>query len=264
MKDKDCFVFKTLVINEKITLHVIDINCIDENLKAIIDKYIISIRKGQNSAWDINTTKKEILSFLETKSKNEGVTTNTQIGAIAEFFIHLWLNVLNFKQECLFKNLEENSVKKGFDGYYSQNNEEWIVESKSGYSKTANICHSAKIDEAYNDLKNKIAGKTSNNPWEEAYNHADLQAVNTNQQIKKHIEKYSIDFINKKFYKVDDFNIIPCSTIFYFEEWTPLAQEEILEELQSKIQMLNCNKMIAICVNKGSTELFFDYLRSEE
>lgn len=36
-------------------------------------------------------------------------------GAVAEFFVHLYLNILGLKQECLFLNLEENSIKKGFD-----------------------------------------------------------------------------------------------------------------------------------------------------
>ena len=75
----------------------------------------------------------------------------TKIGAVAEFFIHLFLRELGYKQEFLFYNLEERSIKKGFDGYFSQGETQFIVESKSGFESTRNISHKAKIKEAYND-----------------------------------------------------------------------------------------------------------------
>ena len=81
-------------------------------------------------------------------------------GSIAEFIVHLYLKACGFSQECLFKNLEEGSIKKGFDGYYTYSNEEWIMESKSGSIKTSGITHRAKIKEAYDDLKNKIDGES--------------------------------------------------------------------------------------------------------
>ena len=55
------------------------------------------------------------------------------------------------KQEFLFFNLEENSIKKGFDGLFSKDSETFLVESKSGTILTKGISHRTKLKTAYTD-----------------------------------------------------------------------------------------------------------------
>ena len=107
---------------EGVSIYVIDIKEISDELKQTMDEFIVSICEGpQETMLTIDDVKQEIKSFiLEKRPKNDndtGRNTYTYIGAIAEFFIHLFLNYIGFEQECLYLNLEERSIKKGFDGY---------------------------------------------------------------------------------------------------------------------------------------------------
>lgn len=112
---------KEYSINDSCKLYILNIKNYSIELKNYVELYIVPIREG-NSGSDLQIAKSELLEFLNRKKES-----TIRMGAVAEFFIHLLLNTLNFKQECLFANLEENSIKKGFDGYYSINDCEWIM-----------------------------------------------------------------------------------------------------------------------------------------
>ncbi len=168
-------------ISSRIELTVIDIEDLTEDVQAILDKYFVKICEG-NSGNDILTVKKSVKDLYSSKN-NEWI-----MGATAEFFVHLYVLLCGFKQECLFLNLEEGSIKKGFDGYYSYNGVEWLMESKSGLIGHEGVSHAAKVKLAMNDLENKVAGRDSkgkkgvpNNPWKNAwtYNFISLFINNT-------------------------------------------------------------------------------------
>lgn len=237
-------------IKDHIFLNIIEITELDNILKTFIDENIVSIYKGKRNI-PLLLTKKLILDFLEKKDMN------AKMGSISEFFIHLYLRSKSYKQECLWSNLEENSMKKGFDGYYSFENKEWIVESKSGNSKTLGISHHDKIDKAYEGLKESIHGLTSNNPWENAYYHASLPNVNAKANIIKKIENLSIRYMLNDFADISEFNIIPCSTIFFNGTITDSVNEK---KLLSKIETFNYKELEIICISKKSLEIFFEYL----
>ncbi|NLJ18995.1 hypothetical protein [Globicatella sulfidifaciens] len=118
------------------------------------------------------------------------------MGAIAEFNIHLYLKEQGYKQACTFFNLEEGSIKKGFNSYYSRKDEEWIMESKSG-KKDKNNTHWGKVKAAYDDLKDKFRGNVANNPWENAYNQASQIDVGTDISIRKKVKLLADNFTNK-------------------------------------------------------------------
>ncbi|PAF46907.1 hypothetical protein BKH46_05540 [Helicobacter sp. 12S02634-8] len=105
-------------------ISVFDLQAIDNDMKVVLDKHISSICEGIQGG-DIRAVKQRIKSTLD------GWSDNLKMGAIAEFFIHLYMKSHDYKQECLFFNLEEHSIKKGFDGLYSLNGEIWLMESKS-------------------------------------------------------------------------------------------------------------------------------------
>lgn len=242
-----------VIIKDSKEIHIINIKDIDGEFSEVIDKYFVKICEGDSGS-KIKIVKKKVRKFLDSKSDE------TKIGAIAEFFIHLHLNKLNFKQECKFLNLEEGSIKKGFDGYYSKNNEEWIMESKSGFITTKNISHVSKIKVAYEDLDNKIKGDTSNDPWNNAYNHACHRDIGTKESIITHIKKLSDDFEEDKFYNIKDFNIIPGATIFLDGTWIDNNFDEQINKVEKLISKLNYNKIIVICLTKKCMNLFIKFL----
>ncbi|MCX6159057.1 MAG: hypothetical protein NTY74_13840 [Ignavibacteriae bacterium] len=235
-------------------LHLINIEEIDTKLETYIDESIAKICEG-NTDINLYTIKKRLIKFLTSK-----IGTNLEIGAIAEFFTHLYLNEIGFKQEFLFLNLEEESIKKGFDGYYSYLNEEWIFESKSGSISTDKISHKNKIKEAYTDLKDKISGDVKNNPWQNAYNHASHIDVDSSSNIRNNLKILSEEFTNDVTHDIDNFNIIPGSTIFLEGNWESINTTELEIEINKLILKFNFNKINVICVNKKSLSLFWDYL----
>lgn len=156
-------------------------------------------------------------------------------------------------------NLEERSLKKGFDGLYSMDDEFWFVESKSGLISTNSITHASKIREAYNDLKNKITTNTSNNPWLNAYNHA--RVVNTKKKLRDNLKRLSDDFINHRYQQIDDKNIIPCATIFLDGIWQPQNHKQIIQSIQN-ISILQGKSIHVICITQKSYDMFMQYLGS--
>jgi hypothetical protein len=250
-------------INKNTNLHIFELQKITNEIKNFIDTRIVNITNGTRKR-DIKIVKNKLKNFLASK---KGSTT--EMGAIAEFFMHLYLSTQGYKQECLFFNLEENSIKKGFDGYYSKNGIEWIMESKSGLSTTKGISHKSKVKEAYNDLDKRLKGikkpsETINNLWENAYNHAKHSDVGTKDSIVAKIENFSDEFELGIFKDIKDFNIIPSSTIFLDGIWIDNDICKITEDIKILVSTLQYQKLEIICFTKKSLNLFLDYLNLEE
>ena len=198
----------TIIINKKeesssFVIITVEIADFDKNVIDEIDSNIVSICEGASDS-DVSDVKIDLKNFFATQSKN------TIIGAVAEFFIHLVVRKIGLKQEFLFRNMEENSIKKGFDGVYSDNDQTWLMESKAG----ENADCVAKVHKAYDDLKDKLEGKAKNNPWRNAFNHASHIDVGADESIRSAIKKLANDYRSKKFHKIESFNIMPCGTSF--------------------------------------------------
>jgi hypothetical protein len=235
-------------------LHFINIPILDEEITAHIDASIVSICEGATDT-DIATIKQRLIAFLTPK---KGSTI--EMGAIAEFFGHLYLTEIGFNQEFLFLNLEEGSIKKGFDGYYSLNDEAWIYESKSGSMATGGATHETKISLAYSDLKEKISGNPANNPWQNAYNHASQIDVGTAASIRQNLKALARAFTQGTRHDIASFNIIPGSTLFLEGAWTNIDVDSIAPKLEKLIITFSFSKIHIICINKASIDLFWDYL----
>lgn len=245
------FVVSDFDLSDTIHVSVIDIENISDGLKRAIDANISQICSAELN--DLQNVK----SIL--KERMDSWTSVTQMGAIAEFFIHLYMRCFGYKQECLFLNLEEGSIKKGFDGIYSDCDSLWIMESKSGDRTSVNITHAAKVREAFNDLKEKITTGASNNPWLNAYNHARI--VGTEETLRQKIKKLSDAFINHEYYTVGEMNIAPCATIFLNGVWEQYNHDTIKESIQN-MRILQGKKIHVICVTQRSYDMFKQYLEN--
>lgn len=247
-------------ISNNIKLTIIDIEELSADVVKVLDSNLVSICEG-NSDTDLRTIKKYISNLYATKN-DDWIK-----GATAEFFIHLYIKLIGFKQECLFLNLEEGSIKKGFDGYYSDNGIEWIMESKSGDILSVGGTHSEKVVLAMSDLEKKVGGKDKakgkkipNNPWRNAYSHASMYDVGTSDKIRKNIKRLSDDFINGKFYDVSQFNTMPCGTIFLNGVWNPPTHQQILDSIKQISGKLKGKQINVICVTQKAVDMFVNYV----
>lgn len=252
--DKYPFACTDYRINDKVQVTIIDIDKIDESEKAYIDKAFVRICEGSSES-DIATVKKRVARLFA------GKKFEWKMGAIAEFFIHLYMLANNFKQEFLYLNLEENSIKKGFDGYYSKIGQDWLMESKAG-SVESRVSHASKVREAMKDLSNKVSGKTSNNPWQEAYSHASHIDVGSESAIRKKIKKLSDEFVNGKYNNIENFNTMPCGTIFLTGIWQQQNHEAIKKDIGGLLPMLEGTNIHVVCTTQKSVEMFLQYIEA--
>lgn len=239
-------------INDRVVLKIIQIASFSRELRSEVDAAIRSICEGASDS-DITDVKKRYFNYLSTKDYNK------KIGSIAEFFVHLFLIKDDFRQEFLFFNLEEGSIKKGFDGLFTKNSELFIVESKSGSGNTKDISHKVKLKEAYDGICSYMACEAKNNPWRNAYNHASHADVGSKKTLRDRLKKLS-DFYDKKTVQTTaDFNLIPCSTIF-------LDGSEIIDfsdDIKSDTAFLNGfdgKTVRAVCITKSTFYDFMNYL----
>ena len=251
------------ILKKQIPVTIIDIKELSQDLIKTLDKYIISICEGKSDN-ELKIVKLTLLQFFENKSDK------IKIGAIAEFFIHLYIHEIGYKQECLFRNLEENSIKKGFDGFYSTiEGYTWIMESKAGMvDDTSKITHSSKVLLAMNDLIDKVSGQNKgqsnnlpNNPWNNAYNHASNVDVDTDEKIRKYLKNLSNEFVQGQFHSIEEFNVMPCGTIFLTGIWNQYNHDSIMSDLESIIDKLKGKNIHIICVTQLSKEIFLKYLK---
>lgn len=243
-------------ISEHIELHVFDLVDLTPEIIDQIDANIVEICEG-HSGTDIGLVKSIFLNFLQSKDYK------SQIGSVAEFFVHLYLRQSGFKQEFLFFNLEEGALKKGFDGLFSHENEKYLVESKSGLDSTTGISHKRKLKEAYDDISSVISGdgkKSKNNPWKNAYNHASHIDVNTEKSIRKKIKNLSDGFDKGNFNKIEEFNVVPCSSIFITKDWNDEISGQIFLVENSFFENFKSKSVKAVCVTKATYKSFFEYL----
>lgn len=235
--------FHSKELNKNVTVHFLDIDTINQDFENLITSSIQHICGGKYTEFPLDYFKSKLKDFFE-KKHADGRTAR---GAISEFILHVHLKTQSFEQECMFMNLEEGSIKKGFDGYYTIGEEQWIMESKS--SNDFKIKHEGKIREAYNGLKAMLEKKTTNNPWHNAYNHMRTRDVNTRQSIVKEVRKFSEDFQKNKFQEIKNFNIIPCSTLYLGDTWTPINKDHLELKLLDLLKEFEYKKLYIICVN---------------
>ena len=246
----------TEFVSDSLQISIFEVKELNEDTRCCLDENLIKICEGEHSSSEILTVKRRIIKLFF------GKKATWKMGAIAEFFIHLYMNLSGYSQDCMFFNLEENSIKKGFDGYYNFEDNHWVMESKSGSILTPNISHTSKVKEAIVDLTDKLEGRINNNPWQNAYNHACHCDVGAPADIRKSIKKLSDEYTSNKFHSLEDFNIIPCATIFLDTTWCPKDKDILVSEVQKAIKNTKYKKAHLICVTQGNIDIFNEYINT--
>jgi hypothetical protein len=245
--------------SDNLTFHFVNIESYSDDLKKLITSELSNIWNGDNDEMeDIQIVKAEIRAFLNDK-KDE----RQKHGIVSEFICHLYLRQQNHKQHFLFRNLEEKGMKKGFDGVYLKDDLLWIYESKSTLPTTISD-HNSNISEAYNDVKKKIEGSnTTNNPWKNAYTHANNYAVPHDVTLLGVLRDYSNQYVKEEYHDISNFNIIPSSTIFLGEKWINIDDEELFKKLEKLTKKYTSKRLNLLCVNKKTIDEFLNLIISE-
>lgn len=255
------FKYEKIKINKNAYLFAVNIENYDSNFTSYMDKKLVSICLPNNNLYDLSTIKGKILKFLNSKNNKskKNVANTIVLGYICEFIIHLFFSHLGYKQEFQFLNLEDGgAMKKGFDGVYTFQKKDWYLESKSGGSQNT---HSQKIQLGFNDLKDKFSGNVNNNPWFNALGHT--RTVNSKKTLQNKIELLSYNFDNKKYTKIEEYNVIPCSTIVYVNNWEKINTIELKKSITNLISGYHYSKINIVCINKTSLTHFKNYLKSK-
>lgn len=197
---------RTLLENVNYRYLRLNIESLSDADKNFIRRNLLEISSGRDS--DLNL-KSEAIELVEYISR---LDVNKRNGAIAEFLLICILREKGFSQEYCFKNLEENSAKKGFDGLVFKENQFWVVESKSSQINHGNS-HRNTIYRAYSGLEKQLRGanKKINNPWRNAYNHA--RNAMSNRGLKKILADLSSNYTQKNFSTIDKHNVVLGSMI---------------------------------------------------
>jgi hypothetical protein len=245
-------------LSKKVTVNFINVESYTNAFIELIEKEIGFIRNGSVNDEDIKDIKKRIKTWIDRKKKDE----RAKNGFIAEFICHLYLRFNDFEQYSLFKNLEERGPKKGFDGLYLLNEEIWLLESKS--TTVLKNTHISEINKAYTDIKTKIESSEKdghiNDPWENAKHH--IQITNPNKTLIDKVKKLSSDFLNDRKHKVEEYNIIPCSTIYLKNNYKEIDIEELKNKFTKNINKHKAKQLNIICVNKKSIDGFINFINS--
>ena len=170
------------------------------------------------------------------------------------FFLICILKQSGFEQRFCYKNLEENSAKKGFDGLYKHNSEIWLVESKSSYTGHNNS-HKNTIKKAYDGISNQLSGKTSNDPWENAANHSKVWGDGS---LVKKLESLSMDYVSGNYKLIDECSVILGTTLVKSDRALVEKDKEKIYEYVVDHKALN-EKIVAINLLKN--DIFLDILR---
>ena len=220
-------------------------------IRDTIENEIVDIWET-NIGYTLDVVKRDIYNVITSKSDIQ------KHGLVAEFFMHLFLRDLGYEQKCVFSNLEENSMKKGFDGFYEFANEFWIAESKSAITE---VKHKDKIREAIVDIDYKVRNTEGNNPWKNALHHIMIrQHGRKDDSLSKKVLSLSSDYIKKVNHDSSEFNLIPTSTLFVNNNQ---SDSEIKKELEEIISGRKIKEMIVLCVNNDMYNEFIDYLNGE-
>lgn len=186
--------------------------------------------------YSYNNTIKEF--WIRYSSKSDDI----RIGMIGELLVHVLINAYHhdFKTMSPFFNMEERSIRKGFDLVLFRDNSIWLAEIKSGRlhkNKDADETKRDLIHLAKRDLRNRIEeGEFS--IWENAINAATIAMGQKNKISEVKISKlYKLcDEISLGITQANRNNALLASTIFEIDssKITEQNTEKLLESIETE------------------------------
>lgn len=236
-------------------------DAIRKNLRAICLGEADS--KSSYSLYSYKTTLLELLRRYESK------TNDQQIGMIGEFLVHILIReeLKNFSIDSPYFNLEEGSVKKGFDIVMDElpNNELWLTEVKSGNihkSKTATQTIDDLLNTAKRDLNSRLNDTTgkSTQLWLNAIHSAKI-ALDNNQDKKKAI--VSILENSSVLACSSSINVILVGNLFHDLSIDKFDETKIKDKKTAIASESLFNNVFVIATQKSTHDAIYNFLKSE-
>lgn len=242
-----------------------------EEMKKLIRQQLSSICYGASNArssrktYNYNSTIKEFIKRYN--SKNE----NIQKGMIGELLIHILLNEFfpNFETVTPFFNLEERSVKKGFDVVLTDKVEKsiWITEVKSGEihkDKNANETTMDLLEKAKIDLFTRLNDDENQSLWLNAINGAKI-AYDSHNDLKDAV----IDILEKCADDSQDGNINSNDINVFLASVLFSSLDDLIEEkaVRGKCDRIKNQKkfrcIFVLAIQKATYIKVYEFLEKE-
>jgi hypothetical protein len=242
---------------------------LSEELKEIIRGELTSVCHGISNAngnqkvYNYKRTLREFLKRYDSKSRN------IQVGMIGELLTHILIIKIHYNFDTIspFFNLEERSIKKGFDIllYSIEDNAIWITEVKSG-ELNKGLCSSdtnnVLLTRAKNDLKDKFQNSDPHSIWQNAIN--GVKIVLDSFPDKKAA-------IVKILEELDDPNASPISSnkkvvvvSSLFSNLKDIICKEKIKEFKEKMDSEDIfEESLLFCIQKETYEKVITFLREE-
>lgn len=247
------------------------VHSLSEEIKCMMRIQLSKICNGDdysNSGRKMYNYKKTLEEFLKRlKNKEE----EKQMAMIGEFLVHfILLNYYDeFKSITPFFNMEERSVKKGYDVVLTETNNPslWLVEVKSGElhkNKDSNRTMNDLIGEAKRDLVKRL-NEENCSLWMEAINAARI-SFDSKSSMKDAVLDILMswgDDASDGVYTSADKNVI-LSGVLFSNLNDPVTQENI-NKLHNRVKNNNNSfkDIVIISIQKETYIRIFNFLKEE-
>jgi len=248
--------------------HITDLT---DEIKELIRERLSSICHGKlvsESNLDIHSYHETLSEFVKRYEKK---SEDTKKGMIGEFLAHLIIS--EYFQEyhvvSAFFNMEERSVKKGFDVVLATKSDYsiWITEVKSGelHNNTDSMGTSSNlILEAKRDLMNRL-NRENRSLWINAINHAYIVCSN-NSDLKEAVAEILDDY-RAKSGKSNVCTSVYLNAFLVSALFADLSDSINYGSINQKISTLNVgnsfNALFVLSIQKGTYQKVYDFLKKE-
>ena len=214
--------------------------------------------------YNYRNTVKEFLKRYEEKSQT------TKVGMIGELLIHLLLGCYfdEYKVVTPFFNMEERSIKKGYDVVLTEANDPtiWLTEVKSGQihnNKNASQTMSEVLNTAKVDLETRL-NEENEMLWHEAINGAKI-AFDTQNTMKEAVLDVLMSWGDEAYNGKNtskDKNVILAGVVF--SDIRDKVIKDIPQNKQMSVERRGLfNKVYVIALQKETYDKIYQFLREE-
>lgn len=244
------------------------IEYLSDELKAAIRSTLSKICHGAKKAssgstiYSYKTTLNEFLARYDKKAEA------TKKGMVGELLAHILFQTFEKKYSSLnpYFNMEEQSIKKGFDLVFSnsEDNDIWFTEVKSG------ACD-AGIDQKLKDLlrsaRDDLAEKLSSSRfalWQNAINGAQiaLEESSLKKALTKILERHNENAVEGES-KSEDHNALLVAVAFKGTNAFTKDDDPVLTEHKSISEAGKFKSTCAVAIQKSTLEAIVEFLSSE-
>jgi hypothetical protein len=241
------------------------IHCISKEFEDLLKEQLPIICHGQFKS-DMNINRYSYLNTIKEfweryKTKSDDI----KVGMVGELLVHVLINAYHrdFKTMSPFFNMEERSIRKGFDLVLFKNNSIWLAEIKSGRlhkNKNADETKNDLLNLAKRDLQKRVE-EGAFSIWENAINAATI-TMGQNKKISETMIQnlYKLcDEISMGLSQSNRSNALLASTIFEISgsKISEQKTKEFLEQIESEKIFNNVFVMAMQQKTLDSFESFF-------